>query len=92
MEGRSDSNGLACISPDINLIENLWDLPSACIEVCQPEPQDLFDLWATVHEEGIAIPQQSINTSLNSTRLHFQAVIDSRGHMTQYRDSAIFGF
>ena len=84
MEGRSDSNGLACIFPDLNLIENLWDLPSTHIEACQPEPRDLFDLRAAIHEEGIALPQQSINTSLNSTTLHFQAVIDSRGHMTQY--------
>ena len=83
MEGRSDSNGLACIFPDLNLIENLWDLPSKGIEACQLEPRDLFDLRAAVHEEGIAIPQQSLNTSVNSTRLYFQAVIDSRGYMTQ---------
>ena len=84
MESRSDSNGLACISPNPNLTENLWDLPSTHIEACQPEPRDLFDLRAAIHEEGIVLPQQSINTSLNSARLHFQAMIDSRGHVTQY--------
>ena len=82
MEGRSDSNGLACISPNPNLTENLWDLPSTRIEACQPEPRNLVDLRAPVHEERIAIPQQYINTSVNSTRLHFQAVMESRGHMT----------
>ena len=83
MEGRSDSNGLACISPNPNLTENVWDLLSTHIEACQPEPRNLVDLRAPVHEERIAISQQSINTLVNSTRLHFQAVIDSRGHTTQ---------
>ena len=43
MGGRSDSNGLACISPDPNLIENLWDLQSTHIEASQPEPQAVID-------------------------------------------------
>ena len=84
MEGRIDSNGLACISRNPNLTENLWNLPSTHIEACQPEPRNLIDLRAVVHEEWIAIPQQSINTLVNSTRLHFQALIGSRGRITRY--------
>ena len=82
MGGRSASNALACIFPDSNLIENLWDLQSTRIEACQPELRNLINLRAAVHEVRITIPQQSINTPVSCMRCHFQAVIDSRGHMT----------
>ena len=61
MEGRSDSNGLACISLDLNLIENLWNLPSTRVKACQLEPRNLVDLRAAVHEEWIVLPQWFIN-------------------------------
>ena len=73
--GISDSNGLACILPDPDLLENPCDQQSTRMK--------LINVRAAIPEERIVILPQSINAPVNSTRPHCQAVIDYRGHMTR---------
>ena len=72
------------ISPDLNPIENLWDLLDRKVRNRQHAPQTLQELGDALKEEWENIPQGEIQNFIESMPRRCQAVIQCRGGHTQY--------
>ncbi|MBN3292666.1 TCB1 transposase, partial [Polypterus senegalus] len=81
---REKSNVLEWLSqsPDLNIIENLWnDLKQA---VHARQPSNLTELERLCIEEWSKIPPSRIQTLIKGYRRHLEAVIFGKGGSTKY--------
>jgi transposase len=70
------------VSPDINIIENMWSLLKnrvACHSV-----KTLNELWAVCENEWQDIPNDTVQKLYDSIPSRIQAILKSKGHSTKY--------
>ena len=73
----------AC-SPDLNLIEHVWDILGRRIRSNHPPPGTLARLVEILQTEWAAIPQDTLRSLVNSMRRRCQACIDAHSGHTRY--------
>ena len=71
-------------SPDLNLIEHLWDELERRLRARPALPTNLQELRAALEEEWLAIPRERISRLIYSMRSRCEAVIVARGAQTRY--------
>ena len=71
-------------SPDLSVIENLWDYLGQRVRDQQNPPQTVAALAAALRQEWRAIPQQYIRGLFNSMRRRLTACIRAQGGHTGY--------
>ncbi len=69
-------------SPDLNPIENLWDIVKRKMRDTRPNNAD--DLKATVKETWASIPPQQCHKLITSMPRRIEAVIKAKGAPTKY--------
>lgn len=69
-------------SPDINIIENLWQILKA--KVKERHPVTVEDMWRIAQEEWELIPANTIVNLYNSLPRRVVAVLKARGGPTKY--------
>lgn len=69
-------------SPDLNIIEHLWDYLK--YQVNLRKPQTLDELWTVAQQEWNAIPREKIEKLYESIPRRVKAVLASRGGQTKY--------
>ena len=72
------------MSPDLSLIEHLWDELGRRIRNSQNTPETLAQLRTALFGEWNNIPQDFIRRLIDSMRRRCQAVINARGGHTRY--------
>jgi len=71
-------------SPDVNIIENLFDVLKRRIRNHQPAPRNLEELYQVACQVWDNIDQNEIRQLFKSCPARCQAVISQRGHSTRY--------
>ncbi|GFX46278.1 transposable element Tc3 transposase [Trichonephila clavipes] len=71
-------------SPDLNLIEHVWDMLGRRIVARQPPPTYPPELWRALLDEWCNIPQDQIDNLILSMPRHCKACIASSGRHTPY--------
>ena len=74
---------LAC-SPDCNPIEHVWDYLKRRLRRSQPQPANVQQLTAALHQEWGRIPRYLLRNFCGSMRCHLAAVVANRGGHTRY--------
>ena len=69
-------------SPDLNLIENLWEILKE--NVRKRNPNTLNELWSVAEEGWNAIPTEVITKLYASSKKRFNEVISAKGRYTKY--------
>lgn len=69
-------------SPDINIIEHIWDSLKARIK--QRHPSTIDELWKIALEEFNAIPNEEIFKLFHSIPRRIKAIIDAKGGNSKY--------
>ncbi|VDI11317.1 Hypothetical predicted protein [Mytilus galloprovincialis] len=77
------------MSPDLSLIEHLWDELGRRIRNSQNTPETLAQLRTALFGEWNNIPQDFIRRLIDSMRRRCQAVINARGGHTRHRHKRI---
>lgn len=73
----------AC-SPDLNLIEHLWDELKRRIRARRRAPTSIPELIVAVEEEWLNIPQETISNLIESMPNRMRDVVRARGGHTHY--------
>ena len=81
--------GITCmdwpaLSPDLNVIEHIWDELSRRVKNRSPSPNTLGELQSALREEWGTIPQEFIQNLIMGMNRRMQAVINARGGNTHY--------
>jgi transposase len=71
-------------SPDLNPIENLWNIVEDGIRKRNPQPSSLKQLEKMVKEEWVAISQDVYRNLIESMPRRLEAVISAKGGPTKY--------
>ncbi|GBM69995.1 hypothetical protein AVEN_83510-1 [Araneus ventricosus] len=71
-------------SPDLNPIENVWDLFGRLIAGRSVLPDTLHELQQALLQEWALLPQQAINDTIASMPRRCQACISARGYHIRY--------
>ena len=71
-------------SPDLNPIENIWNLLKNRLQARQPRPQQLEEIKAAVVEEWNAISVEEIQKYVDSMPARIQEVISNNGGHTRW--------
>jgi hypothetical protein len=71
-------------SPDLNIIENLWDHLDHMVHARNPLPWNCDELWAALQEEWGMIDQGFIDRLYKSLPNHVRDVMKAKGGETQY--------
>ncbi|KAF8596413.1 hypothetical protein BDV93DRAFT_428324, partial [Ceratobasidium sp. AG-I] len=70
--------------PDLNIIENIWDLLDRRIHSRDVLPQNKEELWVALQEEWLCIPQSTIDNLYASLPDRVLAVMAAKGGNTGY--------
>ena len=81
--------GITCmdwpaLSPDLNVIEHIWDELPRRVKNRSPSPNTLGELQSALREEWGTIPQEFIQNLIMGMNRRMQAVINARGGNTHY--------
>lgn len=71
-------------SPDLNIIEQVWDQLDRLVRAREALPRNRNELWDALQEEWLNISQDSIDRLFESMPRRVQAVIEARGGNTRY--------
>ena len=71
-------------SPDLNIIENVWGMVSSEVYKDGREYQNADELWESVSEAFLCIPNSSIWHLYESIPNWLMAVLEQRGRRTRY--------
>jgi hypothetical protein len=71
-------------SPDLNIIEHVWDFLDRKVRSRAVLPRNQDDLWKALEEEWHCIPNSFIEKLYDSIPSRLQAVIDAKGGNTRY--------
>ncbi|KAK7110266.1 hypothetical protein V1264_014168 [Littorina saxatilis] len=71
------------LSPDMNPIEQFWDLLQTQLNRVVPRPTTVADLDRAVQQTWTNIPRQASNTLVRSMHRRCQAIIDANGGHTR---------
>lgn len=71
-------------SPDLNPIEQAWDMLGTAIHNISDQPQTLVALENALRAQWMAIPQNDLNRLIASVRRRVQTCIDAAGGHTRY--------
>ena len=71
-------------SPDLNLIEHVWNMLQVAILQSPVQPRTLVELGNALTEEWNNLEMAAIQRLIASMRRHCEAVIASRGSHTSY--------
>jgi len=71
-------------SPDLNLIEHLWDQLDKRVRQRQPPPQTLDQLRQMLQQEWRTIPRNNVRNLIESMLKRCRAVLAARGGHTRY--------
>jgi len=71
-------------SPDLNIIENLWDHLDRMVRARNPLPKNLDELWLALQEEWLNIDQDFIDRLYESIPNRVCAVLKAWGGETRY--------
>jgi len=72
------------ISPDLNIIENVWHKLDRCVRMREVQPRSLDDLWAALQEEWAALDYGYIRNLYTSLNCCCFAVLKDKGMWTRY--------
>ncbi|QRW18751.1 Transposable element Tcb2 transposase [Rhizoctonia solani] len=79
-----DSLPWPAASPDMNIIENLWDHLDGLVHAQKPPPTNKEILWRYLREEWEAIDQGYINSLYESIPTRVMQLVQQRGGNTEY--------
>ena len=71
-------------SPDMNIIEHVWDQIDHLVRSCNPLPCNRDELWEALQEEWENFPQEALDKLYKSMPCHVAALIAARGGNTKY--------
>jgi transposase len=71
-------------SPDLNLIEHVWDLLDQRVRARAIPPRNVWELAGALVEEWDNISQQELANLVQSTRRRCTAVLNAAGGHTRY--------
>lgn len=71
-------------SPDMNIIEHVWDYLDNCVHSRPHPPHNLDELWKVLEEEWYKIPKEYIDKLYKSLPKRVKAVIEAKGGNTAY--------
>lgn len=71
-------------SPDINIIEHVWDQLDKLIRACDRLPCNLEELWQALQKEWSKFPQHSLDTLFESLPHRIAALLKAKGGNTKY--------
>ncbi|GFS78921.1 DDE_3 domain-containing protein [Trichonephila clavipes] len=71
-------------SPELNLIEHVWDMLGRRIAARQPPPNCLSEPWRALLDEWCNIPQDQVDNLIFSMPRRCKAYIASSGRHTPY--------
>ena len=71
-------------SPDLNIIENIWGIVSKEVYKEGREYHDADELWESVSETFLGIPDVVIQKLYNSIPERLIAVLEQRGRRTKF--------
>ena len=74
----------SAMSPNLNLIEHIWDMLGRRILAREPPVQNIRQLEAALHREWQQLSQQDIRRLSGGMRRRVEAVIQARGGYTRY--------
>ena len=72
-------------SPDLNLIEHLWDHLKRQLAKYKKEPEGVNELWERVEKEWNDIPVDVYQNLIDSIERHVKAVRRVKGGYTKYQ-------
>jgi hypothetical protein len=71
-------------SPDMNIIEHVWDQLDALVRACDPLPRNKEELWVALQEEWANFPQVALDKLFESMPRRVAALLKARGGHTKY--------
>ena len=71
-------------SPDMSIIEHVWDQLDAMICAHDPLPRNKEEFWVTLQEEWYRFPQASLDKLYVSIPRRVGALLKARGGHTKY--------
>jgi transposase len=71
-------------SPDLNIIEHVWDQLDRLLRVRTQLPRNQDEMWEALQEEWKNISQDFLDTLYESMTRRVQAVIKAKGGNTKY--------
>jgi transposase len=71
-------------SPDMNIIEHVWDQLDALVRARNPLPRNKDELWQAIQEEWANFPRTALNTLFESMPRRVAALLKARGGHTKY--------
>jgi hypothetical protein len=71
-------------SPDMSIIEHVWDYLDRRIRTRTPLPRNRTELWEALVEEWGNIEEDYIMRLYESMLVHIQALLDAKGGHTKY--------
>jgi len=71
-------------SPDMSIIEHVWDQLDALIRARDPLPRNQEEMWAALQEEWDNFPQDKLDKLYESMPRHVAALVKARGGHTKY--------
>jgi hypothetical protein len=70
-------------SPDMNIIEHVWDLVKRIVEACKEQPQTLDELWEVVQQAWYSIDVKAIQNLYRSLPRRTKMLAEVEGHNTK---------
>ncbi len=71
-------------SPDMNIIEHVWDQLDHLIRAWDPLPRNRDEMWEALQEEWNNFPKEALDKLYESMPRRIAALKEARGHHTKY--------
>ena len=71
-------------SPDMNIIEHVWDQSDALVRARNPLPRNKEEMWVALQKEWANFPLEALNTLYESMPRRVAALLKARGNHTKY--------